>query len=799
MTIKNKSQRSLPLAPIREGMLFPHNEVVYSFGRSQSIQAIDKAFSRNRLIFLVGQRKPTVIHPSQVDLYQIGVVARIENIIRGERDMSVFTKGLYRAKISRWQSADSISEVEIVPLEEKIVQDGETLALMKFLLEKFKQILKLGKQIDVMVSMRLMSTTDPSEFADNLAFFLNINFKERQNLLEELNVKNRLMLLAKFISREIQITEIERQIATKAQQKMNRSMREAILRERKKTIEQELHKLGSESADESGDMAELAQKLKKAKMPKEVYLKCNKELKRMAEMPSMHPERSYIRTYLEVMAELPWNKETKDQLNIKKAKKILDQDHYGLNEVKERILEYLAVMKLKNDHNKNGLASKAKNNSYKPTILCFVGPPGVGKTSVGKSIARALDRKFTRVSLGGVRDEAEIRGHRRTYVGAMPGRIIQAIRNAKTKNPVIMLDEVDKIGNDFRGDPAAALLEVLDPEQNKEFIDHYIDAPFDLSRVMFICTGNVLDTVPPALRDRLEVIRFSGYTEEEKAEIAKRYLIPKQLKNHSLTEKDVKFNPQVIRQIIRHYTREAGVRELERQIAKILRKIARRQAENKKYKRQLSLKSLYQLLGPRIYSQTLAENYNMIGMATGLAWTPTGGEILFIEVTLMPGKGNLILTGQLGDVMKESCQASLSYIRSRWQELGLKKNFFSSIDIHIHVPEGAVPKDGPSAGGAITTAIVSALTKIPVRKEVAMTGEITLRGRVLEIGGVKEKIIAAHRAGLKTIIIPKGNKKDLAKIQPSIKKDLEFKFVSHLDQALKIALTTSLPHLKSSH
>ncbi len=778
---------TLPLAPIREGMLFPHNEVVYNFGRSKSVMAVESAFNTNRLIFLVAQKDPAIAHPTPDQIHDVGVIARIENIIKTDRDLNVFVKGLYRAKIQKWQTTEPFFMVNISTLDDIIVQDEETLALMKYLLGQFREILKLGKQIDVMVSMRLMSTTNPAEFADQLAFFLDINHKERQQLLEELNVKKRLIQIAKFISREIQIAEIEKKIVTKTQEKMSRSMREAVLRERKRTIEKELSKLGAEVEDDEG-LGQLKSKLKKAGMPKDVLDKCLKEFNRLKQMPPMHPEHSYIRTYLEIMAELPWKKETPDHLDIKKAKKILDQDHYGLKEVKERILEHLAVMKLK----KNGNNKKPDQN-YKPTILCFVGPPGVGKTSVGRSIARALGRKFVRVSLGGVKDEAEIRGHRRTYVGAMPGRIIQAIRNVGSRNPVIMLDEVDKIGTDFRGDPSAALLEVLDPEQNKEFVDHYIDAPFDLSKVMFVCTANVLDTIPPALRDRLEVIRFAGYTEDEKMEIAKRYLIPKQLKNHGLTDKDVVFSDKILKEIIRYYTREAGVRELERQIAKIMRKIARKKAENKKYQPKLTLQSLHKMLGPRIYNQTNIEQKDMIGIATGLAWTSSGGEILFIEVTPMPGKGNLILTGQLGDVMRESCQAALSYVRSRWQQLGLKKDFYQEIDLHIHVPEGAVPKDGPSAGVAIATAIVSALTKIPVKKDVGMTGEITLRGRVLEIGGVKEKVIAAHRAGLKTVILPKENKKDLVKVQSDIKKSLDFKFVTHMDQVLKHALTRPIP------
>jgi len=551
-------------------------------------------------------------------------------------------------------------------------------------------------------------------------------------------------------------------------------MRNAVLRERLKTIQKEL---GDKTEDK--ETREYQKKIKAAKMPAEVAKKARKELERLAKMHSFNPEAGYIRTYLDWLTDLPWGKKTPNNVSVVHAKKVLEKDHYGLKEVKERILEYLAVMKLK-------AGKKSAENG--PTILCFVGPPGVGKTSMGRSIARALGRKFVHLSLGGIRDEAEIRGHRRTYVGAMPGRIIQGIKNAQTKNPVFMLDEIDKVGADFRGDPSAALLEALDPEQNNQFSDHYLEVPFDLSQVMFITTANVLDTIPAALRDRLEIIRFSGYTYDEKLQIAKKFLFKKTLKANGLKPGQIEIPSLVLKRLIQRYTREAGVRNLEREISKIMRKAARQIAEGKKKKVKVTLKALVSFLGPYKYTATLAEKKDEVGTATGLAWTQAGGEILFIEVALMPGKGGLILTGHLGEVMKESCKAALSYVRSHWQELGIEKNITKKLDIHVHVPEGAVPKDGPSAGIAIATALTSALTKKKVKKEVGMTGEITLRGQVLEIGGVKEKVIAAHQAGLKEIILPKDNKKDLVEVPEKIRKTFKFHFVSSLNQALKKAL-----------
>ena len=599
-----------------------------------------------------------------------------------------------------------------------------------------------------------------------------------------IEVRQRLEKVADLLAKEIKVLELERKLSSKTQERFEKGAREAMLRERLKTIEKELG-----NSDEDSEIRELMDKIKEAVMPEEVEEKAKKELKKLGQMNQFNPEAGYIRNYLDWLVSVPWNKESKSNLDIKLAEKILDEDHYGLKKVKERIVEYLAVHKL--------------SGKMKGPILCFVGPPGVGKTSIGKSIARALNRKFVRVSLGGIRDEAEIRGHRRTYVGALPGRIIQGIKDAGTKNPVFMLDEIDKVGADFRGDPSSALLEALDPEQNNSFSDHYLEVPFDLSDVMFVTTANMLDTIPPALRDRLEIISFAGYTHDEKFKISKDFLLKKQMESHGLTDKTAEIKDDAVKFIIQHYTREAGVRSLERQIASVLRKIAKIIAEgplrseaSKKTKITVAAKDIPKYLGPIKLRGTLVEKKDEIGMSTGLAWTEAGGDILFIEVALMPGKGNLILTGQLGDVMKESCQAAMSYIRARAKLLGLPEKFYSKIDVHVHVPEGAVPKDGPSAGGAITTAIVSALTRIPVSRRVGMTGEVTLRGRILEIGGVKEKVIAAHRAGLKTIILPKDNKKDLEDIPKEVIKDLKFVFVNHMDEVLSIALLKPLAKIK---
>jgi ATP-dependent Lon protease len=634
--------------------------------------------------------------------------------------------------------------------------------------------------------MNILNVASPEDFVNQVAMVLDLREHERQDLLEETNLKVRLKKLVDFTNREIKILEIEHNISSKTQKKFEEGMRETLLREKMKTIEEEL---GGKSEDK--EINEYRDKIKKAKMPKEVEEKAIKELKRLMKMSQFNPESSYVRTYLDWLVELPWSASSGSAVDIEAAQKILDADHYGLKKIKERILEYLAVIELKKRNEK-----KQAKKEYQPTILCFAGPPGVGKTSLGKSIARALGRKFVKVSLGGVRDEAEIRGHRRTYVGAMPGRIIQGIKEAGTKNPVFMLDEIDKIGRDYRGDPSSSLLETLDPEQNHAFSDHYLEAPFDLSDVFFITTANMLDTIPEALLDRLEVINFPGYTEDEKFNIAREYLVRKQLEAHSLKAEDIDIDNEALKIMIRKYTREAGVRELERQVAAVFRKIAREIVEKKVDKKTIKTEDLQKYLGPIKYHAQMIEEKDTVGITTGLAWTQAGGDILFIEVATMPGKGGLTLTGHLGDVMKESCQAALTYIRARSDMFGLSKEFFNKIDIHVHVPEGAVPKDGPSAGTSITAAMVSALCKIPARRDTAMTGEITLRGRVLEIGGVKEKVIAAHRAEIKTVILPHDNKKDLEDIPEYVLKDLNFVFVHHLDEVLKAAL--AFPSSKKS-
>ncbi|MGB9911358.1 MAG: endopeptidase La [Microgenomates group bacterium] len=778
-----KKQKILPIAALREGVVFPHIETILSFGRPASVAAVEAAFQGDREICLFSQKDSQIEEPTVNDIYHIGTLVRIERLLRGENEINAWIKGISRVELKEIEAEKPflVGRVEEIP-EEKETSD-EVLALSKNLIKKFQKAVNLGKGVEVMMMMKLLGENSPEEVADQICYILELKTAEKQKLLEISSVKERLLKALEYLDHEIKVLELERLIDRKTKKKLEETMRESILRERKRIIEEEL----GEKEEENEDIKELREKIKKAKMPPAVEKKAQKELKRLSGMNPNHPEYSYIRTYLDWLTDMPWSKSTPNQVSIKKAAKILDEDHWGLEKVKERIVEYLAVMKLREKRKKE----KSKESQEKeggPTILCFVGPPGVGKTSIGKSIARALGRKFVRVSLGGIRDEAEIRGHRRTYVGALPGRIIQGIRNAGTNNPVFMLDEIDKLSRDFHGDPSAALLEALDPEQNKEFSDHYLEVPFDLSRVFFITTANILDTIPPALRDRMEVIPFPGYTEEEKFHIAKKYLWKKQLLIHGLEKEGIEIEDKAVYEIIRRYTREAGVRELERCLATICRKIARKVAEGKKIKKRVTKGDIEKYLGPRKYSETLAEKKDEIGIATGLAYTEAGGDILFIEVALMPGKGNLILTGQLGEVMKESGKAALSYVRSRWEQLGLKKDFYRNLDIHIHVPEGAVPKDGPSAGVAITTALVSALTKTPVRVDTGMTGEITLRGRVLEIGGVKEKVIAAHRAGLKRVILPKENKKDLVDVPKTVKKDIEFIFVSHMDEVLKYVL-----------
>jgi ATP-dependent Lon protease len=777
--LSNKRKEQLvPVIPIRDGIVFPHTESILTFGRPKSLAALESAFAGERVVCFVLQKNPKQNDPAPQDLYSMGTVSHIERMIRTDGEVNALVRGLSRAKIVSYDERSGYFLARVEEIEEKTDGSAEVKALSNHLIAEFKKALSLGKQADFLVFMNIMSEVSAGELADQIASTLDIKGSERQEILETVDIKKRLEKVSDLLSREVKVLELERKITSKTQEQFEKSAKEAILRERIKTIEKELGE-----SEEGGEVKELLEKIKDAKMPKDVEEKAKKELRKLSQTTPYNPEAGYIRNYLETLVALPWSIKSKNNVDIKEAERILEEDHYGLKKAKERIVEYLAVHKL---------AGKMKG-----PILCFVGPPGVGKTSIGKSIARALGRKFVKVSLGGIRDEAEIRGHRRTYVGALPGRIIQGIKDAGTKNPVFMLDEIDKVGADYRGDPSAALLEALDPEQNEAFSDHYLDVPFDLSDVMFITTANILDTIPPALRDRLEVINFAGYTEEEKFHIASKFLLKKQLAAHGLKPENVEIKNNAIHYIIERYTREAGVRGLERELASIFRKIAKAVAENKKEKTVITAKNVGRFLGPAKFSAIIAEKKDEVGMATGLAVTQVGGEILFIEVALMPGKGQLFLTGQLGEVMKESCQAAMSYIRSRAAKFGIKESFYQKADVHVHVPEGAVPKDGPSAGTAITTALVSALTKISANHLVGMTGEVTLRGRVLEIGGVKEKLIAAHRAGLKTVILPKENRKDLEDVPKEVLKELRFVFVTHMDEVLKLALTKRIPGLES--
>lgn len=771
-----RNEQLIPVIPIRDGIVFPHTESILTFGRQKSLQALESAFAGERVVCFVLQKNPKLNEPGPEDLYTVGTVAHIERMIRTDGEVNALVKGLTRAKIVSYDERAGYFLAKIEEIDEDDTATPEIKALSNHLIAEFKKALGLGKQADFLVFMNIMSEVSPSELADQIASTLDIKGSERQAILETINIKQRLERVSEALTREVKVLELERKISSKTAESFEKNAKEAFLKERIKTMERELGE-----TDEGSEIRELMDKIDAAKMPKDVEEKAKKELKKLSQSSPYNPESGYIRNYLETLIALPWSIKSKNNLEIEEAEKILEEEHYGLKRAKERIVEYLAVHKL---------AGKMRG-----PILCFVGPPGVGKTSIGKSIAKALGRKFVKVSLGGIRDEAEIRGHRRTYVGALPGRIIQGIKDAGTKNPVFMLDEIDKVGADYRGDPSAALLEALDPEQNNAFSDHYLDLPFDLSDVMFITTANMLDTIPPALLDRLEVINFAGYTEEEKFKISAKFLLKKELEAHGLKPENVDIKDDAVHYIIERYTREAGVRNLEREFAAVFRKIARQVAEKKATRVVINKKAVVKFLGPEKFSSSIAEKKDEIGMSTGLFYTPAGGGILFIEVALMPGKGQLILTGQLGDVMKESAQAAMSYIRSKASRLGIKENFFNKLDVHVHVPEGAVPKDGPSAGGAMTTALVSAFTKIPVNHLVGMTGEVTLRGRILEIGGLKEKLIAAHRAGLKTIILPKENRKDLEDIPKQVLKDLRFVFVSHMDEVLKVALTKPIPGL----
>ncbi|MGA1861850.1 endopeptidase La [Deferribacter thermophilus] len=767
-----KIPEQLPLLPVRDIVIFPYMVLPLFVGRDSSIAAIDESLNSNRLIFLAAQKDAMIEAPTPDDIYKVGCIAMILRMLKlPDGRVKILVQGLKRGEIEEYVQNEPFYKVKVKSIDEiQVEKDLNVEALIRYVKEQISKAVNLGKPMLPDLLAIIDTLDDPGKLADIVVANIGLKIEEAQEVLEIVNPVERLKKVSDFLNREIAILEVQQKILNEAKGEIDKSQREYFLKEQLKAIKKEL----GEEDDFQKEIEEFEKKIKKAKMPKDVREEAKKQLDRLSKMHPDSAEATVIRTYLEWLVELPWSKSSKDNLDLTHAKKILDEDHYGLKEVKERILEFLAVRKL--------------NPNMKSPILCFVGPPGVGKTSLGKSIARAMGRKFYRISLGGMRDEAEIRGHRRTYIGAMPGKIIQGIKVCGTNNPVFMLDEIDKIGMDFRGDPASALLEVLDPEQNNSFVDHYLGVPFDLSKVLFITTANYLDPIPPALKDRMEIIYLPGYTEEDKIKIAEKYLIPRQVTENGLDIKQIKFTKKAIEKIITGYTRESGLRNLERLIGKICRKAARLYAENKKTNFLINEKVVVKYLGPVKFLDEDELKNNEIGIVTGLAWTPFGGEILFVECTKYKGKGNLILTGQLGDVMKESARAALSHIRSIASNYGIDENLFDQHDIHVHVPAGAIPKDGPSAGITIATAIYSVFKNVPVRKDVAMTGEITITGKVLPIGGLKEKLLAAKRHNIKKVLLPKKNEKDLVEIDKDIRKSFELVFVEKFEDVIKHAI-----------
>jgi ATP-dependent Lon protease len=766
---------SLPVLPVRDIVVFPYMILPLFVGREMSIKAIEYSLSTDKMVLLLTQKDLDIENPTPEDLYSIGTVGSVMRMLKlPDGRVKLLVRGMSKARaLSYFQTEPFFkAEIEKISEEKPAVLTIEDEAQIRTVKEQLDKAVSLGKTILPDVMGVVEGIEDPGRLADLIASNIGLKTVQAQEILETMDLVQRLKRVSEILGREIELLTVQQKIQSEARGEIDKTQREYFLREQLKAIQKELGEI-DERAEE---IREFKKKIEDAKMPEKVLKEAEKQLKRLEKMHPDSAEAATVRTYLDWLVELPWAKSTTDNLDIKAADKVLNEDHYDLEKVKERILEYLSVRKLK--------------EKMKGPILCFIGPPGVGKTSLGRSIARALGREFVRMSLGGMRDEAEIRGHRRTYVGALPGRIIQGIKTAGTNNPVFMLDEIDKIGMDFRGDPSSALLEVLDPEQNFSFVDHYLTVPFDLSRVMFITTGNLLDTIPSPLRDRMETIYLSGYTTEEKLGIAKNYLIPKQLDEHGISSKILKIIDSGLRSIISQYTREAGVRNLEREIAHVCRKVAKKIAEGEGKEKTFVIYSqnIHKYLGVPKYLPEEEMEKDEVGVSTGLAWTETGGDIIYVEATPMKGKGHLTLTGQLGDVMKESAQAALSYIRSRSKGLGIKDDIFYKTDLHIHVPAGAIPKDGPSAGITMATAIASAITGRPVRKDTAMTGEVTLRGRVLPVGGLKEKTLAAKRMGIKKVIIPKRNKKDLDDIPKYIKKDMEFVFAETMDDVLKAAL-----------
>ncbi|MGM0955413.1 endopeptidase La [Bacillus sp. NMCC46] len=764
-------KKNVPLLPLRGLLVYPTMVLHLDVGREKSVQALEQAMMNDHMIFLATQREISIDEPGEEEIFKVGTYTKIKQMLKlPNGTIRVLVEGLNRAQIESYVELEDYTSVDIKELAEEELKDAEAEALMRTLLDHFDQYIKISKKISAETYATVTDIEEPGRMADIVASHLPLKLKDKQEVLETVDVKKRLNRVISLIHNEKEVLEIEKKIGQRVKRSMERTQKEYYLREQMKAIQKEL----GDKEGKTGEVSSLMSKIEESSMPDSVRETALKELNRYEKIPSSSAESSVIRNYIDWLINLPWGIYTEDRLDLKLASEILDDEHHGLEKVKERVLEYLAVQKL--------------TNSLKGPILCLAGPPGVGKTSLAKSIAKSLDRKFIRISLGGVRDESEIRGHRRTYVGAMPGRIIRGMSKAGTMNPVFLLDEIDKMSSDFRGDPSSAMLEVLDPEQNHNFSDHYIEETFDLSQVLFIATANNLATIPGPLRDRMEIITIAGYTEVEKAEIVKDHLLPKQLKEHGLKKGNLQLREAAIFDTIRYYTREAGVRGLERQLAAICRKAARAIVAEDRKRITVTEKNLSEFLGKRLYRYGQAETTDQVGVVTGLAYTTVGGDTLSIEVSLSPGKGKLLLTGKLGDVMRESAQAAFSYIRSKADELNIDPNFNEKHDIHIHVPEGAVPKDGPSAGITIATALVSALTGRPVSKEVGMTGEITLRGRVLPIGGLKEKALGAHRAGLKTIILPKDNEKDIDDIPESVREGLTFIPVSHLDEVLEKAL-----------
>ena len=767
----------VPLLPLRDIIVFPHMVVPLFVGRQKSIRALEEAMNKQKFILLAAQKDAKTNEPSEGDIYNVGTLGTVVQLLRlPDGTVKVLVEGKKRARIARYVPNQEFFLVDVEEIEESSEATTEVEALIRSVNSTFENYVKLNKKIPPEMIMSVASITDPARLADTIVAHLGIKLEDKESLLETFDPAARLEKVLGYMRSEIEILEVEKRIRTRVKKQMEKTQKEYYLNEQMRAIQKEL----GEKDEFKNEIQELEEKIKARKMTAEAQEKAEKELKKLKMMSPMSAEATVVRNYIDWLISLPWGEYTDDKLDIGEAEKILEEDHYGLEKVKQRILEYLAVQSLVGE--------------IKGPVLCLVGPPGVGKTSLGKSIARSTGRKFVRVSLGGVRDEAEIRGHRRTYIGALPGKIIQSMKKAGSNNPVFLLDEVDKMSTDFRGDPSSALLEVLDPEQNTAFNDHYLDVDYDLSKVMFITTANNLERIPRPLQDRMEIIRIAGYTELEKLNIAKKYLVPKVREQNGLKETNIEFSDNAILGLIRHYTKEAGVRNLERELASLCRKVVVEVVKGDRDAHILiNSKSLSKYLGPEKYRYGRAEQEVKIGVTTGLAWTDLGGELLNIEVAVVPGKGKLTITGRLGEVMQESAQAAMSYVRSRADDLGLERDFYQKIDLHIHVPEGATPKAGPSAGITLATALVSALTRLPVRADLAMTGEVTLRGRVLPIGGLKEKVLAAHRGGIKHVLIPAENEKDISEIPPSILKTVTIEMVEHMDEVLRKALVLENP------